>query len=285
MRNVLRHLTALVLGLGLAAGGLTACSDSTSPEDGTGTLRVNLVDAPADIEAVESLEIVFEQVLVHQAAEAEMAEAGWDTVLAADLPEADRTFDLLELVNGVFATLGEVELEAGTYTQVRIMLESATLTVDGVEEDLFIPSGDQTGIKLTGGFSIDPNVITEITVDFDVAQSLHEAPPGSGNYILRPTIRLVQNVLSGTISGTVTPTGIGAVVYAADPDIAVADRDTLSTLVDGSTGEYTLQAVLEGDYTVWAAAEGYEDSVKEDIQVTAGEDTPDTDFELVSSGS
>lgn len=277
MRNVLRHLTALVLGLGLAAGGLTACSDSTSPEDGTGTLRVNLVDAPADIEAVESLEIVFEQVLVHQAAEAEMAEAGWDTVLAADLPEADRTFDLLDLVNGVFATLGEVELEAGTYTQVRIMLESATLTVDGVEEDLFIPSGDQTGIKLTGGFSIDPNVITEITVDFDVAQSLHEAPPGSGNYILRPTIRLVQNVLSGTISGTVTPTGIGAVVFAMD----ATTNDTLTTtLVDDATGEYVIQALLEGTYDVRAEAAGYDTSRTNDVEVVAGEDTPDIDFTL-----
>ncbi len=281
MKHTMRYLTGLALVLGLTAGGLTACSDSTSPEDGTGTLQVNLVDAPAGIEAVEAFEVVFEEVLVHQASGAEIEEGGWFSILPNTLPEADRTFDLLELVNGVFATLGEVELEAGTYTQIRIMLERATLTVDGMEQDLFIPSGDQTGIKLTGTINIDPNVITEITVDFDVAQSLHESPPGSGSYILRPTIRLVQTVLSGTISGTVTPTGIGAVLFALDP----ANGDTVTTtLTNGDTGEYVIQALLAGTYDVRAEAEGYEESLQTGIEVTAGEDTPDVDFELVSSG-
>ncbi|MFO7769542.1 MAG: DUF4382 domain-containing protein [bacterium] len=281
MRFAFRYLTTLVLGFGLVAGGLSGCSDSTAPEDGTGTLRVNLVDAPAGIEAIESLEVVFEEVVVHRAEEAETSEEGWFTVLANDLPEAARTFDLLELVNGVWATLGEVELEAGTYTQIRIMLESATLTIDGTPQDLFIPSGDQTGIKLVGTINVDPNVITEVTVDFDVAQSLHEAPPGSGNYILRPTIRLVQTVLSGTISGTVTPTGISAVLFALDP----ATGDTVTTtLADDETGEYVIQALLAGTYDIRAEAEGYEESLQTGIEVSAGEDTPDVDFELTSSG-
>jgi hypothetical protein len=277
----LRCIITAGLGVLLAIGGLVSCSDTTEPvaDEGTGTLRMLLVDAPADMAAVESLEIVFEEVRVHKGSEEEEEEGGgWFTVLHDTLPVEQRTFELLDLVNGVFATLGEVELEAGLYTQVRIIIESATLVVDGEVQDLFIPSGAQSGIKLTGSFMVDPDVITELVVDFDVAQSLHEAPPGSGNYILRPTIRLVQNVLSGTISGIVTPTGIGAVIYALDP--MTADTVT-TTLADTLSGEYVLQALLAGTYDVRAAASGYADSTRTGISVTAGEDTPNVDFELM----
>lgn len=279
-RRIMKGMLTAGLGAVLAMVGLTSCSDTTDPGDtaGTGTLRMILVDAPADMESVESLEVVFEEVLVHRGCEGEECDGEWITVLADTLPIEDRTFELLDLVNGVWATLGEVDLEAGVYTQIRIMLESATLVVDGEEQDLFIPSAFQSGIKLVSEFTVDPDVITELTVDFDVAESLHEAPPGSGNYILRPTIRLVQTVLSGTISGTVTPVGIGAVLYALDP--ATADTVT-TTLADPVTGGYVLQALLAGTYDVMAHAEGYVDSTRTGIAVTAGADTPDVDFDLV----
>lgn len=266
----------------LIMGGMISCSDSelTDPENSTedGTLRMLLVDAPAQIQNVDSLIIVFDRVLVHRNEEADISSAdGWITVLSDTLPAEKRTFNLMELVNGVFATLGEVDIEPGIYTQIRIMLESASLFVDGDVQNLSIPSGDQTGIKLVDSFTVDPGVITELTVDFDVARSLHEAPPGSGNYILRPTIRLVQNILSGTISGTVTPTGIGAVIYALEP----FTMDTITTTMpDSISGEYVLQALMEGTYDIRAEAESYQDSTITGVSVTAGTDTPDIDFEL-----
>jgi hypothetical protein len=268
----------------MTIGGLVSCSDTSGPavSDGIGTLRMILVDAPTDMETVESLEVVFEKVLVHRGSdEEETPGGGWITVLSDTLPVEERTFELLELVNGVFATLGEVELVAGVYTQIRIMIESATLVVNGEPQDLFIPSGDETGIKLVNSFTIYPNVITELIADFDVAQSLHEAPPGSGNYILRPTIRLVQQTLSGTISGIVIPTGIGAVIYALNP---VTSDTVTTTLADSLSGEYVLQALLAGMYDIRAEAEGYADSTRTGITVIAGEDTPNVDFELVPIG-
>ncbi len=265
----------------LVMGGLISCSDSTSTDTEPGTLRLVLVDAPADMEGVESLEIVFDKILIHRASGEEDPVDGWITIMYDTLPVERRTFDLMDLVNGHFGILCEKELEAGTYTQIRIMLESATLIVDGEPQNLTIPSGDQTGIKLVGGFKIDPNVITEFTLDFDVAKSLHEAPPGSGDYILRPTIRLVQTTLSGTISGTVLPIGIGAVIYAMNPSTA----DTVAaTLVDPVTGDYVLQALLAGIYDVRASAVGYVDSTRTGIAVTAGVNTQDVDFGLIPSG-
>ncbi len=283
-QRMARRIVTAGLAIFIIMGWLTSCSDSTDPTGSieTGTLRMILVDAPARIENVDSLEIVFEEVLVHRGLEQdENDEDGWITVLSDTLAVEERTFNLMDLVNGVYATLGEIELEAGTYTQIRIMLESANLVVDGEPQDLSIPSGYQSGIKLVDNFKVNPNVITELTVDFDVARSLHEAPPGSGNYILRPTIRLVQTTLSGTISGTVIPTGIGAVIYALDP---VAADTVATTLTDSTTGEYLLQALIEGAYDIRAEAEGYQDSTRTDISVSAGSNTADINFELVPSG-
>lgn len=279
-QGIMRRTITAGLGLFLAFCGLLSCADSTDPTGlvQTGTLRVILVDAPAQLQGVESLEVVFEKVLVHRSSESGSSDDGWIIVLSDALPLEERTFDLLELVNGVFATLGEVELEAGVYTQIRIMLESAMLVVDGTPQELFIPSGSETGIKLVGSFTVDPNVITEITVDFDVARSIYETPPGSGHFILRPTIRLAPTVLSGTISGTVIPTGIGAVLYAMDPSTG----DTVTTtLADPATGGYVLQALPAGTYDVRAEAAGYEAFTRTGVTVTVGDDTPGVDFELV----
>lgn len=278
--RIMRSIITTGAVLLLVMGGLISCSDSTNTDMETGTLRLILVDAPADMEGVESLEVVFDKILIHRGSGGEDPVDGWITILYNTLPVEQRTFDLMELVNGDFGFLCEEELEAGTYTQIRIMFESATLVVDGEPQNLFIPSGDQTGIKLVGGFKVDPNVITEFTLDFDVAKSLHEAPPGSGNYILRPTIRVVQTTLSGTISGTVLPIGIGAVIYAMDPSTV----DTVAaTLVDPVTGGYVLQALLAGIYDVRASAVGYADFTRTGIAVTAGVNTPDVDFELIPS--
>lgn len=274
---------ALMAGFGslLAVGGFTSCSNQSSVSPQTGTLRMALIDAPAASQSVDSLVVVFKKVLVHRSADATLSDGGWSVLLPDTLAVEKRTFDLLQLVNGAFAPLGEVVLPTGHYTQVRIMLQSATLYVGGVPQDLTIPSGDQTGIKLVGSFTINPDVVTQIVADFEVARSLHESPPGSGNYILRPTIRLVQTTLSGSISGTVTPTGIGAALFALSPTTG----DTLSTtMADPDTGAYMLQALLAGSYDVRAEAPGYVDSTRTGISVTAGANTPNVDFALVPTG-
>lgn len=281
-----RILLTLVGVLVLVLAGLNSCSDNSiqpgpAQLDGsTGYLRVYLVDAPAVYEDLEALNIVFREVKVHagddEGAEEDDEDGGWITVMSDTLPETERTFDLLELVGGVSALMGEAELEADHYTQLRIVIESATVTIAGETSPVKVPSGPQSGLKLIGGWDVDPGVITSLTLDFDASQSLHEAPPGSGNFMLKPTIRLVQTVVSGTISGTVTPTGIGAVVSAYD---SVADTVVTSANAD-TAGVYMLQALLAGTYDVEATAAGYDSVRVEDVEVQAGQNTGDVDFTL-----
>ena len=144
MRRPLRILALigfLAATLGLAAG----CSDSSA---GSGTLQMNMVDAPSPIVGLEAIDVVFDSVRVHKSGQANPEDKGWITVLDNTLPEAERTFDLFDLVNGNFAVLGLADLSAGKYTQIRVIVESAAITIAGNTDPLTIPSGVQTGIKI-----------------------------------------------------------------------------------------------------------------------------------------
>ncbi len=195
---------------------LGACGDSSGPSSnpaadellgGDALLRIVLIDAPSKCQTIETLHITFASVLVHPGREdidegegddnddgddPDKPDGVWFEVLDGNLPEADRTFDLLELVNGTDVILGEATLAPGDYSQIRIIIERATVTIDGEAHDVNIPSGTQTGIKITGGFTLLADETTNIALDFDVDRSLHETPPGSNEFKLRPVIRVVE---------------------------------------------------------------------------------------------
>lgn len=261
----------LTLGALVAASALllAACgSDATK----TGTLHLALVDASAP--GVSALNVTFDRVEAHQAGNTG-SDAGWETV-----NDAVQTFDLLSLANGVQAALGEAPLPAGHYTQLRLHILSAQATVGATTTDVTIPSGLQSGLKLVHAFTIEPDAITSLTLDFDATQSL--VAQGAGQYLLQPTIRVVATVLSGSVSGTVTPPGIGAMVSASD-----ANGPVTSTQVDPATGAYKLSALLATDdagnpiaYTLTASAPGYTDGTETGVTATAGQDSPGHDFTL-----
>ncbi len=161
---------------------LMGCDDaSTHPaKDLQGAIRVLLTDRPAEFDEVN---IVVTEVSSH-AAEADSA-SGWIV-----LDDRTRTFDLLTLANGQSAVLCHSPLDPGHYTQIRLKLaDSCTVVVDGVTLPLEVPSGSQSGLKLNHPFEIEPDILYELTLDFDATRSIHVA--GNGRYILRPVIRLI----------------------------------------------------------------------------------------------
>ena len=268
-----RLATVAVASVGLLAWlalGPAGCDDDSSgPGETTGTLRVSLVDGPACIEGLESLYLLLEDVQVHQQEDA--GEMGWFSVLPDTLTAEERTYDLLTLVDGVSAVLGEEELPAGSYSQIRLIVEDAWMVVEGDSVDVFIPSGMQTGVKLVHGFTVDPGVLTELTLDWDACRSLVETPPGSGEWLLKPTIRVMQRALSGSISGTVLPLDIGAAVLAGGSAV---------TQVDPVDGGYRLLPLEPGWWNLEAYAPGYASAFEDSVQVTAGEDNGGHDFQL-----
>ena len=183
----------------------TACEENNDTTD-KGTLSLALTDAPIDNESVTGVYITINGLQYHK------QNNSWETFDAYEQKEVN----LLDLTDGETMPLGAFEMEAGQYNQLRFMLDAPTygegaqsnpgcyITFDdGTQQDLFVPSGGQTGYKATGAFRVPSNGDVQLTADFDVRKSVVNAK-NSGMYILKPTIRLVADNEAGKIVGNVT---------------------------------------------------------------------------------
>ena len=161
----------------------------SSADATTGLLRISLTDAPAVLDLQKAM-VTISSVQVHRAAEGEAddkeTESGWYTIV-----EAPATFDLIALLD-VRAFLGSAEMSPGKYTQVRLSVDDAMVTIGGTEHQLTVPSGK---IKLVHPFTIEAGQTTELTLDFDAQESVHAA---GRKYMMRPTIKVI---VEGPASG------------------------------------------------------------------------------------
>ena len=160
---------------------------------GTGTLKLYLADAPLDAENVTGVYITINEIQYHLDGE-------WIT---CEEFVGNQTYDLLELTGGNSALLGAFTLPAGSYTQIRFMLdvpENGSHTAnpgcyiefaDNSTEPLYAPSGGETGYKAIGHFEVTPNGTVVVTADFDVRKAVVVA---GSSYILKPTIKLIVTV-------------------------------------------------------------------------------------------
>ena len=128
---------------------LTSCSDQSTnvdPVEQNGRLKMYLVDSPSTLDSVI---ISVTRVEVHKSGSD--STSGWFVI-----NDSTRYFDLLLLTNGASAVLGDTSLTAGKYTQIRLIIGDGSYVIDqGVKHDLEIPSGSQTGLKLTHQFTIE----------------------------------------------------------------------------------------------------------------------------------
>ncbi len=167
----------LIALLSIGVASLSGCVQ----QEGTGTLVLQITDAPGDLNISEAL-VTMSQVRVHFAGIDENGTSGeWITIV-----NESQTFDLIALVD-VTELFGTANLSAGWYTQIRLNVDEALVTIDGIQYDLEIPSKT---VKLIKPFKIDANQTTTLTLDFDVQKSIRET--GSGKYIMRPRIKVIQ---------------------------------------------------------------------------------------------
>lgn len=251
MRNPIL-LFAVLLAVAASAFG---CGNSTT-RPASGTVRVSLTDAPADYDSVI---LVIREVAVHRAGP---ENTGW----TGFVPDSSR-YDLLRLRNGVFAELGEVLVDAGHYTQVRLVLDPGSYVVEnGVRRDIVIPSGLQTGLKLVGEFDVVAGTSVDLGIDFDATRSFVET--GSGKLMLKPTVRVEVMNLTGAIRGSVQPADPSSLVYA------IAGTDTLAGAATGTDGGFVLPLLPAGAYTVAIdAPAAFRDTSLAAVAVTAGQVT------------
>lgn len=198
-------LTVASLGLAACGGGGGGGSGGT-----TGTLKLGITDAPVD--AADAVVVQFAGVELKP-----MNGNAFSIDFASP-----KTLDLLALQGTSRAMLLDGEkVPAGQYEWMRLKVNAdpnlagdSYVTVDGAQCEMRIPSGAETGLKLVRGFTVGVGTITDFTVDFDLRKSVVR-PPGQHSmvescggqaYMLKPALRLVDNLQVGTITGTVDPT-------------------------------------------------------------------------------
>jgi len=254
----------LVLSLVLACGGPSNDPVNGDPENGgTGTLSLYLTDAPIDADNVVGVYITINEIQYH-------FEGEWITFEEFEGP---LEFNLLELTGGISVLLGDFDLPAGQYSQIRFMLDIPeqgpaptnpgcyVLFDDETQEPLFVPSGGTSGYKATGSFQVPVNGTVEVTADFDVRKAVTVAG-ASGRYILKPTIRLVVNDEAGSIGGSITDfsgyTNIAVFAYEdgawqdSEMDEPAGDENrfpnAVTSCVVDDEGEFILAFLAAGVY-------------------------------------
>jgi hypothetical protein len=291
----MKNRTLLTAALGSVL--LTACGGGGDGSSGSMTLR--LTDAPVD----EATSVIVEFTGV------ELLRANGAPLLFTFEP---RRIDLLALQGGDSTTLlNGVTVPAGDYRQIRLQVnagrdasDSYITLDDGSMHALFIPSGNQSGLKLTGGFTVPEGGSADFTIDFDLRKSVTYPPGLGGAYILRPSLRLVETATAGEIAGTVgnalaaqSDCSAAVYVYAGEgvtPDDVGSPTEPVTSAqvsLDETTGEYryTVGFVEPGAYTVAFTCDAASDAPTTDddiafeppanVTVAAGE-TAVADFGL-----
>ncbi len=257
-------LTIMTLISGCGGGGTSSSpiseSGDTVPSSSTGEVVLKLTDAPTDDANVKGVYVTFDA-LRYQYAD---SNDSWQDV---DLNES-RTINLLDLQDGNTTLLNHVELPAGEISHVRFVIDTDDCWIDFFEgeiQPLEVPSGDQTGFKAIGGFTIPAGGIVNVTADFDVRKSVTVTGNVDKNvnvrYKLRPTIKIIDNTEVGEINGTMTldANGSKVIVYAyTDGGFDSNESNTsfsnavLST--DATDGSYTLPWLTVGTYDLVVAS-------------------------------
>ena len=269
---------------------VVACGGSGG-SGGMGSLTLGITDAAVD--EAESVVVEFTGVEI-QPSEGDRISIDY---VDARGDSAPKQIDLLNLQGGIRDLLldGQV-LPAGSYQWIRLKVNAESdaiydsyITIDGVQYELLVPSGSQSGLKLNRPFSIDADAAIDLTIDFDLRKSVNlpkgrTNPSGIPLYRLKPVLRLVETPAAGSIGGTVD-SGLfaghncdsdplnGYAVYLFEgggvtpDDIDGLEADPLTTakvsLNADSEYEYRLAYIPPGSYTIAATCSGNLDDAEE----------------------
>lgn len=181
---------------------LTACgggSGSSGQASDMGRLNLRIGDAPVD--GASEVVVVFTGIELHSQGETRRIE----------FPEP-RSIDLLAYQNGATVNLlDDLEVEAGEFQWMRLNViaemnrsdGSYILFESGEQYPLYIPSGSETGLKINRPFTVAAGSITRLLADFDLRKSIIAPPGQSPNYLLKPVLRLMDELEIGEIDGQV----------------------------------------------------------------------------------
>lgn len=256
-----------------------------------GKLQVGLTDKQSD--AFKNVFITIKQVRVVPAGLENAADddARLPIIVTYDTPHQ---VDILTL-RFQQDILGIISLPAGSYRQVRLILEPnpigqgreplnyLTLKTDTtVKIPLTTPSAKQSGLKVIGAFEVKPGITNAILLDFDPNTAIVDR--GDGGFNLNPTgIRTVQcsgpltsfGSLSGTVVSTFKDWSSARISVVPGASVTPAAVGTIFSNFSSSRWEGPLSAFVPGgSYRVHVQAKGFAPYSSPVQTVTTDNDTP-----------
>jgi hypothetical protein len=251
------RLFACLIILGLCSCG-SGTSGNTSGGRGNsssvpGTLSVGITDA-----AVDSAQEVWIQFT-------------GATIQPTNGNAIDFTFNRVKNINllslqGTLSNdlISNAVIPLGSYDWIRLHVNASNDSIndsyikldDGSVQELWIPSGSQTGLKINTGFELIATEELKLMIDFDLRKSVVQR---NGAYTLRPTLRMANLNDSGTIIGVIDTSQLTA-PSCSDADPATGNAVYLfegtnvapDDMRNGSAGPFTSASVelnvSSGDY-------------------------------------
>lgn len=276
--GVRKALLVLPLALIVAACG---GGDGGGTSMDTGTVHVSMTDAPSC--GFDHVFVTVNKVRVHASATASDTDAGWTDITLT----TPKRVDLLTLTNGVLTDLGQAPLAAGQYQQVRLVLadNQGGSTVNSVvptptpanpnptEQPLITPSGSQSGFKMVQQFTVQAGTLVDLVIDFNACKSVVQR--GNGTFSLKPVVKAIPMVVSGSIAGNVPALQAGSQVFAEQ------NGQVVSGTVADANGQFVLSPLIQsstnGNYDVVIVdnrtPNGHATGIIRAVPVTAGATT------------
>ena len=297
IKNIIGFCFVSAFILSACGGGSSdGSSDATS---GSGTLSLNITDAPID--SADKVVVTFSGVSIKPqsgaAFDIELVDGnGNPMVKSIDLLSQQGPSSEPILINHT--------LDAGHYNWMRLKVVASQNSTDsyivldnGSQHPLYIPSGDETGLKLNRGFDVTDGGAVTFTIDFDLRKSVVEPGNNSQAYKLKPSLRMVNNNNVGHISGLIGSVSINDAncigtdyaVYVFSGENVVPDDvdgnavEPISTALVSDTFEYAVGFLEQGSYTLAFTCQAGDDNSETDdvinfigidnVTVTAGTTT------------
>lgn len=169
--------------------------DSVMSPSGSGRLSLMIKDTPYS--DARALLVTFSEVTAHRD-----GEGGFSKLPFGDATASSRTCDLKKLVDRQ-DLLGVGTLPAGHYTQVRLVVSSATLYFENASDgppcatSIAAPAGRSAPVEIPSGevrlnrqFEVGDSGATTMLIDFDGDRSVTET--GNGRFRMTPVIGIVS---------------------------------------------------------------------------------------------
>jgi hypothetical protein len=213
-----------------------SCSKNPSSSEGQARLQVRLTDSPYPFAKAVWVDVRQIEII--------MSDNSNPIILNGTHPGM---YNLMDFTNGKDTILADATIPPGDISQIRLILGENNYIISTTDEkiDLKTPSGQQSGLKVQVHQTVSGGILYRLVLDFDAGRSIVEAG-SSGNFILKPVLRILSLVPSGgDIKGVVAPDSIRTAV------LAIQGLDTISTaFTDTTNGNYLIKDVPAGNYSL-----------------------------------